>query len=309
MRRGPSVSVVIRTYGRPKHLWSCLRSLESQTEPPTEVIVVQASVADRPLESLYHMRLMTLQQQGRGISNAANEGIARASGDVVAFIDDDALASAIWIEALKRRYVAEPSIAGAGGLVMDSRTNEMWFDGGVVDIFGGCWWLPRMRTEAARLQHPVFPVLLGCNMSFRKEILQEVGGFDEFYRFSYDESDLCVRIQQAGHRIAFEREAVVWHRCAPGPTRRHLSYNDAKSRMYFSLSNFGRELPLRRLVARTLVRLVEQGLYAAFQLIRLRKMAPPFEFLQTVVGTSIGFVYGIRVRMLGARARKVRSWR
>jgi len=309
--RGPTFSVVIRTYGRPEHLRNCLRSLESQTERPTEVIVVQAGIVHQSREPLDRIGLITLQQQGRGISNAANEGIARASGDVIAFIDDDASASANWIEALRRRYVAEPSIAGAGGLVIDSRTNEIWFDRGIIDVFGECCLVPRTQTQRARLHHPVFPVLLGCNMSFRKETLQELGGFDEFYRFQHEESDLCVRIQQTGHRIAFEPNAVVWHHYAPGPTRRLWFYNDARSRIYFSLANFARELPLHRLVPRTLVRLVGLGMYAAFQAIRLSKRTPLAlgQFLQTVAGTSIGFVYGVRVRMVGARARKLLNCR
>jgi GT2 family glycosyltransferase len=293
MIRGPTFSVVIRTWGRPRQLSSCLHSLEGQTERPSEVIVVQAGVAHQSPEHLDHIRLVTLQQQGRGISNAANEGIARASGDIIAFIDDDALPSANWIEALKRRYVAEPSIAGVGGLVIDSRTNEIWFNRGVVDVFGYAY----MRPEKARPAYPVFPYLTGCNMSFQRKVLEDFGGFDQFYVYSYEETDLCIRIQQAGLRIAFEPNAVVWHSYAPGPTRRHVAFNSEKSRIYFSLSNF--DLPLRQLVAHTLLRLGREAVGLALQTIRGRSEAvlAMSQFVETIVGAVVGFLFGVRAKI------------
>lgn len=294
----PSFSVVVRTYGRPMFLPICLRSLESQTEPPREIIIVRASAADGMPKVSDGLKLIITQPKRRGVSRALNEGIARSSGDVVAFIDDDASASPDWIEALTNRYLAEPSIAGVGGLVIDQRTNEVWFDRGLIDVFGHAY----MRPDKASPAYFAFPYLAGCNMSFRRKVLEEFGGFDEFYVYSHEEPDMCVRIQKAGLRIAFEPKAVVWHSYAPGPTRRNATYNSEKSRMYFALSNS--DLPFGELVADTLLRLARESLDVGFRVTRGRAGVGVTisRVVEIACGTLIGFIFG-------TRARVQRKWR
>ena len=51
----------------------------------------------------------------------------------------------------------------------------------------------------------------GCNMAFRREVLEEIGGFDPIYRSAGDDVDVCWRLQDRGHRIGFSPAAMVWH--------------------------------------------------------------------------------------------------
>jgi GT2 family glycosyltransferase len=266
--------------------------LKRQTVIPDEIIVVQASKADW-IPELTDRDLIVVQQRGKGVSNALNEGVARASSEVVAFIDDDAWAAPEWIEALRGRYAAEPSVAGVGGLVKDSETGEVWFDRGAIDAFGFAY----MRAENSRPHLETFPYLAGCNMSFRKEILRQFGGFDEFYTYSHEEPDLCVRIQRAGYRIVFQQTAVVWHHYAPGPTRARAAYNTERSRVYFALSNF--DLPLRQYVAGALSRSARQALGLVLGVSGRTRPATSAasDFLQAVIGGIVGFPYGIHARM------------
>lgn len=237
----------IRTCGR-STLAKCLESLTNQTKGPEEIAIVQASASNQIHKTSDESRPVVVRQKGRSISNAANEGVSVASGDVVAFIDDDAQASPNWIETLRKPYVANHSIVGVGP-VNDFRTGRPWFHRGVIDIFG----INYMRGEKVKSSLPTLCYLTGCNMSFQVRILNEIGGFDEFYMYSHEDADVCVRVQQAGHTIVFEESAIVWHHYAPGPTRRHLAYNFERSRVYFSPSNPLSNFPLVRFVISTFI--------------------------------------------------------
>ncbi len=120
-QQAPTVSVVIcaHTPARGEQLLEALESLRNQSRTPHEVIVV----VDHNPELLSWVRerapdMVTTENHERsGLSGARNTGVRAASGDVVAFLDDDATAAPRWIERLSSAY-REPAVAGAGGAVV-----------------------------------------------------------------------------------------------------------------------------------------------------------------------------------------------
>lgn len=177
----------------------------------------------------------------RILSMSRNIGIAMAAGDVVCFIDDDAVPEPEWLADLAKAYV-DPDVGAAGGFVYDhtgvrfqSRyvtTNRLGYPTG--------W-----SSAAPHLNFPFakdYPHLLGTNCSFRREALLGIGGFDEEYEYFLDETDVCCRINDAGYRIAQLDGAFVHHKYAPSHLRDERKivrnwYPLIKNRLYFGLRN------------------------------------------------------------------------
>jgi glycosyltransferase involved in cell wall biosynthesis len=194
----PSVSVVICafTLERIDRIAAAIESLEAQTVAPHEILLVvdhspELETACR--ERWPRLRVLANREQ-QGLSGARNTGLAESSGEVVAFLDDDAVADADWIEALGGAY-ADASVLGAGG-----RVRPIWDEGRPgwfppeFDWVVGCTHsgMPRERQAVRNL--------VGANMSFRRAALVEAEGFrHELGRVGTipagcEETDLCIRI-------------------------------------------------------------------------------------------------------------------
>lgn len=135
----------------------------------------------------------------RGLSGARNAGIAASAGSVVAFIDDDARVEPGWLEQLRSDY-RDPAVTAVGG-----NARPVW----PTERPG---WFPPEFDWVVGCSHKGLPVeptavrnLLGCNMSFRRDALEEAGGFSsEVGRLGHlgnslmscEETELCIRVKQ-----------------------------------------------------------------------------------------------------------------
>lgn len=170
----PTTSVVVCTHTdrRIDLLLDCVRSLFGNEPGPQEIFVVVDSNAALlvQLHELDMPGVKLLASTGRGVSEARNTGIAAASGDIVAFIDDDATADPGWLRELTRPF-ADPSVVAAGGRIVPR------------------WEQPNLRLPDELLWvvgctyagHPVRPQPIsrpiGCNMAMRRSALLATGGF------------------------------------------------------------------------------------------------------------------------------------
>ena len=130
----PSISVVIITRNRAAWLGEALESLTQQSRPPDEVVVVDNASTDKTAEVVasFTPRLnvkYTLESK-RGIPFARNAGIGRASGDIIAFLDDDCIAHADWLRSLEKPFLRDPHIGAVGGLV-----DPLEADHGLIESF------------------------------------------------------------------------------------------------------------------------------------------------------------------------------
>lgn len=214
----PSISAVVCAFTEERwdDLCRAVRSLQRQSEQPREIILVIdhcPALLERAQRELTRITVIP-NRFTRGLSGGRNTGVARATGDVVAFLDDDAAADPTWIARLADRY-AQEQVLGVGGLVraaFDER-RPGWFPP-ELDWVVGCSY--RGLPEASA------PVrnFIGANMSFRREVLTEAGGFsDSLGRvgtvpLGCEETELCLRVSQrrpAGV-LLYEPSASVWHR-------------------------------------------------------------------------------------------------
>lgn len=229
-----NVSVVICAYteARWTDLVAAVDQVRRQSMPPREIIVVvdhNPRLQERA-GAQFPDAVVVENKEQRGLSGARNSGVAVARGLVVAFLDDDALAAPDWLARLSAAY-ADPYVIGVGGTI-----EPMWLTGEppwFPDEFNwvvGCTYRGMPRTTA-RVRN-----LIGCNMSFRREVFQAVGGFrNDIGRIGTrplgcEETEFCIRAVQhwPEHALLYEPKARVRHRV---PSNR-ASWTYFRSRCY-----------------------------------------------------------------------------
>ena len=210
-----SVSVVICAYteARWDDLVAAVRSVRRQDPSPEVIVVIDHNEAlfDRVRVEILGIEVI-VNTGRRGLSGARNAGMALATGDIVAFLDDDAEAEDQWLPRLVEAY-RDGDVLGVGGSVTPSWTGTRpgWFPP-EFDWVVGCSYHGMPETSA--------PVrnFIGTNMSFRRVALVASGGFDsELGRVGADangceETELCIRmVGQGGGRLIYEPSARVTH--------------------------------------------------------------------------------------------------
>ncbi len=218
----PTVSVVVASRDRPDCLCRCIRGLVQLDYPAFEIVVA----ADPPgLSALsaagFDRGLKTVAVEEPGIGAARNAGIARAAGEIVAFIDDDAVPEPSWLTHLTEPF-ASPSVSAAGGFVRGRDGVKFQWRGRLVDVTGRTVDVPDWG-DAPRVFAPRpdgCAKTEGTNMAVRRDVLARIGGFDPGFRFYLDDTDLNLRLAASGHATALVPLAQVHHGFAASPRRR-----------------------------------------------------------------------------------------
>lgn len=197
-----SLSVIIPSLESPL-IDEVVRRVQQQTRPPSEIIVVGRDTAGK-LDRVEGIRFV---DTGQAINPAAarNRGAALATGDILCFIDSDCLASENWLERLAAHHEEGAQIVG-GGVALPSKSNYWTMCDNLACFadFIDC-------TEPG--ERPYLPSL---NLSIRRTIFQEMGGFDERF-ISGEDTDLSFRLRRQDYTLQFEPQAAATH-CPPRST-------------------------------------------------------------------------------------------
>jgi O-antigen biosynthesis protein len=198
----PRVSVIVCTHNGERTLGQCLERLEDLSYPDFESIVVDDGSTDGSADIARAHGAKLVQTEHRGLSFARNAGVAQATGEVVAFLDDDAYPDPDWLHYLAASLRANAH-AGVGGPNIPPDD-----DGLVADCVAAAPGGPiHVLISDREAEH-----VPGCNMAFRKSVLEEIGGFDERFTAAGDDVDVCWRLQESGRTLGFSAGAVVMHR-------------------------------------------------------------------------------------------------
>ena len=197
----PRISVVVCSYNGSRTLRDCLEGLKRLEYPNFEVIVVDDGSRDNvsAIASEYPVRL--IRTENRGLSSARNTGMEAATGEIVAYTDDDARPDPHWLHYLADAFQRGDD-AGVGGPNIVP-PDDGWIAQCVAASPGGPAHVLLSDQEAEHIP--------GCNMSFRKSALQSISGFDVRYRTAGDDVDLCWRLTERGLKLGFRAGAMVWH--------------------------------------------------------------------------------------------------
>jgi GT2 family glycosyltransferase len=238
MSRTPDVSVVISTHNRRDKLSRTLDSLVNQRVPGTlryEVIVVDNNCSDgtRELTADYVRRYPAIVRyafEGRpGVSHGRNAGIRAARAPIVAFTDDDNVATRTWVDTVVRLMRQHPEVAGVGGRILPEwpSTPPEWLD-------------RRHWSPLAILDYGERPFhtsdrrplcLLTANLAVRRDVLVRAGGFSaEFLRCQ--DHELLLRLWRDGYRILYAPELVTFAPIDPARMSRryHRRWHERRAR-------------------------------------------------------------------------------
>ena len=214
-----SLTVVVCAYTTERWalLSSCIAALVEQDPQPGQIVLVvdhndellrQSTTAFAP-----NAGVQVVANDGRrGLSGARNTGVRAAHGDIVAFIDDDAAPHPGWSKRLIEAY--DGSTAGVGGTARAAWESSAprWFPSEFLWVVGCTW--TGLPTSRARVRN-----FIGANMSLRRDVLREVGGFrDGIGRVGRnpvgcEETEICIRVTQTwpSSSLVLEPDLIVDH--------------------------------------------------------------------------------------------------
>jgi glycosyltransferase involved in cell wall biosynthesis len=224
--RSPSISVVICVYTEDR--WDQIRaavdSVRAQTLPSAETIIVVDHNPElyKRLIAAVPDAMVVENRETKGLSGGRNTGSALAQGEIIAFLDDDAVADPDWLKYLAEDY-ANPSVMGVGGLTLPNwqTARPSWLPEEFYWVIG-CNYkgMPPSNTPVRNL--------LGVNMSFRREVFELVDGFQsgigrntDTLPLGCEETLFCITHGQRspGSLLIMDHRAKVWHYVSDGRCR------------------------------------------------------------------------------------------
>jgi O-antigen biosynthesis protein len=201
-REWPRVSVVVCSYDGAKTIGRTCEGLLEIDYPDVEVIVVDDGSADETSAIAEEFGFRVIRTENRGLSAARNTGAEAASGEYVAYLDDDAWPDPHWLKYLVHSF-EQGGFAAVGGPNVppadESATARCVArsPGGPIHVL----------FDDTRAEH-----VPGCNLAVRRSALGALGGFDPAFRVAGDDVDLCWRLQESELEIGFSPAAMVWHK-------------------------------------------------------------------------------------------------
>lgn len=226
------LTAAVCTHGRPAQLARALDSLLAQRPAPAEILVVDNAPPDdatRTLLAEQYPEVRYIAEPVLGLDFARNRALHGAQGEVVAFLDDDAVAAEGWAGALAAVFDSDPGVAVCTGRVealgQETEGERLFeanggFSRGLHSI--------RLPADAGAPLHGRHAPLIawavsvgsGCSYAVRRSVALELGGFDEALDLGAalpggGDHDLLWRALQAGHSVVYEPSALAWHEHRP----------------------------------------------------------------------------------------------
>lgn len=222
----PTVSVILLTLDRAASLLNVLESLRWQTYTRFEVVVVVGPCTDGTIAALepYRDELIVVHNPERNISISRNIGASAATGEILAFLDDDEIPWPTWLHDLVTGLTSDDSLGGVGGAVYGPNGRDLDWLYSSADLYGTAYisidspthLAPFDPDDPARQRLVYFP---GGNNAVRRQALDDVGGFDEAMAYYLEETDMFVRMHQAGWGLRQLTNAGIQHLLLPGVAR------------------------------------------------------------------------------------------
>ncbi len=304
------VSVIVCTYRSDnfENVLDVVASLLNQTYRKTEIIIVVDGNEQlrEKLATTYNTHdniQVVASEESIGVSGARNLGIKRARGDILAFIDDDAIAEKKWIESLVNTYQKSDAIA-VGGTVL-----PIWLAKKPDYLPEELYWLVGLTYEGfAKEGVTEVRNALGPNMSFKKEVFEKLDLFNENFGFtkkgsSYiqaEEPEFALRMKNKfGKGFIYNPELVVYHKVSKQKTRlrillRRAFYQGYSKALLKKLSHSPRPLtPEESYLKNLLLRYIPRRIRRVFLWLEpLAEMKRLLVLLVTILAVGLGFIYG-----------------
>jgi glycosyltransferase involved in cell wall biosynthesis len=224
----PLISVVIPVLNGGRTIADCLASVVCNDYPVhrREILVVDNGSTDDTAQIIERFPVRYLRAVKRGAARARNAGIEASSGEIVAFVDVDCVASTAWLREVANGF-ADTTVGGVAGEILPFPPSTA------------------AERHAARIRHlsperylrrPVFPFAVTANLAFRRKVFDTVGLMDPRSPRGGESTDFCTRFfRSTGLELRFAPRAVVFHRHRSNTRellRQHWSYGRGHAFLY-----------------------------------------------------------------------------
>lgn len=206
----PMVSVIVPVRNGEKTVGELLDSLLKVDYPKEklEIIVVDGNSTDRTRKIVSKYPFELILQEGNGLNAARNTGIKHSNGQIIAFTDADCVVPEDWIKKIVEDF-RDLQVGCIGGSVKG--------DGdGFFSRYADESVMPAVRAfkkrEVLDNVKLLFCYPAGCNMAFRREAFEKVGGFDETIVYSFDEDELVEKVCKAGYKMVIDPDVLIKHK-------------------------------------------------------------------------------------------------
>jgi GT2 family glycosyltransferase len=217
------VSIIVVTFNKVEHTYDCLEGLLAHADAAYDLIVVDNASTDQTVQLLSRLRNVTVLRNDAnlGFGRACNQAAARARGEHLLFLNNDAVLAPRCLSALLETTQADPRCGAVGGRLV-------WPDGRLQEA-GSILWDDGTAEAYGRGSDPFAPEFSfrrevdfcsGALLLVRRTLFEKLGGFDDMFAPAYYEDvDLCMGIRRLGYRVFYQ----------PGATVRHHEYGSSSS--------------------------------------------------------------------------------
>lgn len=203
------ISVVIPVYNEEKRIEETLKSLYNSSEQAYEIIVADGRSTDNTLSLIKNKypKVICLDNAFRKASAGRNLGIKAASGDIIAFTDGDCLVDENWIKNIRKAFENE-DIDGLGGKVLNAKAENKY-----EEYWGNLAWNLIMSFPDQPYyvsEKKLNDAFVTANCAYKKSLLQEIGGFDDFFGNNAEDIDLCWRALDKNAKLKYVPDVVIY---------------------------------------------------------------------------------------------------
>lgn len=210
------LSIIICTYNRAQYINNALKSLKNQTlnEKLYEIIVVNNNSTDHTEQVVKDfqkehkiLNFKYVIESNQGLSFARNKGIKVATGDYISFIDDDAVANEHFAEYIIEAFENYSEYIALGGKVIpvyEEGNEPLWMSKYIERLVSKVDYGDKIKEFKSK-----YPV--GCNMAFRKDVFNKIGGFNTSLNLRADDKYVFYKIKKAKLKVLYFPDAVVMH--------------------------------------------------------------------------------------------------
>jgi GT2 family glycosyltransferase len=199
------VSVVILSWNRQAEIKKTLADLDRQTYTNFEVLVIDQGSSDGTPEAIEKLfpRVRVIRLPGNlGVPGGRNIGVAKAQGDIVVFLDNDASLENEGLTKTVEKFKNNPHLGILGFRILDAKTGEL-------DL--GSWVYQKNKIAEAQSEFLTY-TYCGAGHAIRKEVFQKAGYYWDELFFSWEEMELSIKAINAGYDILYDPQIVVYHR-------------------------------------------------------------------------------------------------
>ena len=262
----PSLTVAICTKDRPDNLTRCLNSLlKLQEKSYFEILVVDNAPSDQRTQDVVAAlpTVRYVREPKPGLDFARNLAISAATGEILAYIDDDVVVDRQWLDGLKEAWGENPDASAFTGLILPFELNteaQILFElaGGFRRGF------EKIRYGQVLPGNELYPCGsgifgAGCNMAFRRDMLIKLGGFDEALDTGAPlpgggDLDIFYRVIRAGYVLVYEPRYLIYHQHRRETAKlRHQYWTWGLGLMAFIIKSYQSDLPQRKNLRRLIL--------------------------------------------------------